>query len=149
MHRVLKSILRGDIEKLYTDYHKSKMTQIAKHSSTQEQNSDKCERQSNKMKAAEYMKNYIGEVYPGKISGFTNSGMYVELENLIEGRIGYDTMNDFYDYNEEMETLVGEKTKKVYRLGDEVEVKVVKASKELIEIDFELEKPKVRTRKVE
>ena len=56
-------------------------------------------------------------------------------------------MDDFYDYNEELETLIGERTKKVYRLGDEVEVKVVKASKELREIDFEIEKPKTRTRK--
>ena len=77
VHRVLKSILRGDIEKLYTDYHKAKMSEIAKHSSTQEQNSDKCERESNKMKSAEYMQNYIGEIYQGVISGFTNSGMYV------------------------------------------------------------------------
>ena len=147
VHRVLKSILRGDIEKLYTDYHKAKMSEIAKHSSTQEQNSDKCERESNKMKSAEYMQNYIGEIYQGVISGFTNSGMYVELPNLIEGRVGYNTMDDFYDYNEELETLIGERTKKVYRLGDEVEVKVVKASKELREIDFEIEKPKTRTRK--
>ena len=149
VHRVLKSILRGDIEKLYTDYHKAKMSEIAKHSSTQEQNSDKCERESNKMKSAEYMQNYIGEIYQGVISGFTNSGMYVELPNLIEGRVGYNTMDDFYDYNEELETLIGERTKKVYRLGDEVEVKVVKASKELREIDFEIEKPKTRTRKAE
>ena len=147
VHRVLKSILRGDIEKLYTDYHKAKMSEIAKHSSTQEQNSDKCERESNKMKSAEYMQNYIGEIYQGVISGFTNSGMYVELPNLIEGRVGYNTMDDFYDYNEELETLIGERTKKVYRLGDEVEVKVVKASKELREIDFEIENPKTRTRK--
>lgn len=149
VHRVLKSILRGDIEKLYTDYHKAKMSEIAKHSSTQEQNSDKCERESNKMKSAEYMQNYIGEIYQGVISGFTNSGMYVELPNLIEGRVGYNTMDDFYDYNEELETLIGERTKKVYRLGDEVEVKVVKASKELREIDFEIEKSKTRTRKAE
>ena len=147
VHRVLKSILRGDIEKLYTDYHKAKMSEIAKHSSTQEQNSDKCERESNKMKSAEYMQNYIGEIYQGVISGFTNSGMYVELPNLIEGRVGYNTMDDFYDYNEELETLIGERTTKVYRLGDEVEVKVVKESKELREIDFEIEKPKTRTRK--
>ena len=99
------------------------------------------------MKSAEYMQNYIGEIYQGVISGFTNSGMYVELPNLIEGRVGYNTMDDFYDYNEELETLIGERTKKVYRLGDEVEVKVVKASKELREIDFEIEKPKTRTRK--
>lgn len=149
IHRVLKSILRGNIEKLYTDVHKAKMLEIANHSSTQEQNADKCERESNKMKAAEYMQEHIGETYPGTISGFTKSGMYVELPNLIEGRVGYSTMDDFYNYNEEQETLVGEKAKKVYRLGDEVEVKVVKSSKELREIDFELEKQeKVRTRRV-
>lgn len=146
VHRTLKHILEGQIEKLYTENNKQKMTEIAKHSSTQEQNADKCERESNKMKTAEYMENYIGEIYTGIISGFTTSGMYIQLPNLIEGRIGYNTLQDHYNYDDEQEILIGERTGQIYRLGDPVEIKVVRASKEAREIDFELETPKVRKR---
>lgn len=142
VHRVLKRIIKGDIENLFHESFKNKMSEIAKHSSMQEQNSDKCERESNKMKTAEYMSKYIGETYTAVISGFTPSGMYVMLPNLIEGRVGYNTMDDYYNYDEELEMLIGEKSKKVYKLGDKVEVELVKASKVLREIDFELTKKK-------
>ena len=140
VHRVLKKILHHNVEELYTDDHKRKMTEIAKHSSVQEQNADNCERQSNKMKTAEYMENYIGETYEGIISGFTPNSMFVELPNLIEGRVGFTNMDDFYNYDEELEIITGEKTNKVYRLGDKVNVTLVRASKELREIDFEITK---------
>ena len=140
VHRVLKKILHNSVEDLYTDDHKRKMIEIAKHSSVQEQNADNCERSSNKMKTAEYMEKYIGETYEGNISGFTPNSMFVELPNLIEGRIGFNTMDDFYNYDEELEIITGEKTNKVYRLGDKVKVTLVKSSKELREIDFEMTK---------
>ena len=66
--------------------------------------------------------------------------MFVELPNLIAGRIGFNTMDDFYNYDEELEIITGEKTNKVYRLGDKVKVTLVKSSKELREIDFEMTK---------
>ena len=144
IHRVLKSIIHGKVEELYGDAHKNKMTQIAKHSSTQEQNADKCERESNKMKTAEYLEPYIDEEFEAIIFSFTPTGMYVQLPNLIEGRVGYNTMDDFYNYDEELEMLIGERTKKVYKLGDKVIVKLVRTSKELREIDFEIQTPKVR-----
>ena len=140
VHRVLKKILHNEIEDLYKEEHKTKMMQIARHSSMQEQNADNCERESNKMKTAEYLSNFIGESYEAIISGFTPSAMFAQLDNLIEGRIAYSTMDDFYNYNEELEFIAGEKTKKVYRLGDKVKVILTKASKELKEIDFELTK---------
>ncbi len=155
VHRVLKMTFKMETEKLYSNEHKNKMATIAKHSSIQEQNADKCERESNKMKTAEYMENYLkthqDETYKGIITGFTQAGMYVQLPNLIEGRVGYDTMDDYYNYDEENELLIGEKTGKIYRLGDEVTIKVTKASKLLREIDFELEQttsPKTRKRKM-
>ena len=138
VHRVLKKIIHNDIENLYTEEHKSKMASIARHSSVQEQNADNCERQSNKMKTAEYMEKYIGETFEGRISGFTPNSMFVELPNLIEGRVGFNTMDDFYNYDEDLEIITGEKTNKTYRLGDKVKVELVKASKELREIDFEI-----------
>ena len=143
VHRVLKMIFKMETEKLYSNEHKTKMASIARHSSIQEQNADKCERESNKMKTAEYMEinqdKYKNEVYEGIISGFTQSGMYVQLPNLIEGRVGFNTMDDFYHYDEEQEIITGEKTGKIYRLGDKVNVKLVKVSKLLREIDFEIE----------
>ena len=138
VHRVLKKILHHEIEELHQDAHKQKMTEIAKHSSVQEQNSDNCERQSNKMKAAEYMEKFIGETYEGRISGFTPNSMFVELPNLIEGRVAYTTMDDFFSYDEELEIITGENTHKTYRLGDKVKVELVRASKALREIDFEI-----------
>ena len=143
VHRVLKMIFQMQTEKLYSKEHKEKMAAIAKHSSIQEQNADKCERESNKMKTAEYMENILkenqNEIYEGIISGFAATGMYVQLPNLIEGRVGYNTMDDFYHYDDEQEIIIGEKTGKTYRLGDKVTVKLTKASKMLREIDFEIE----------
>ena len=138
VHRVLKKILHNEVEELHSDSNKSKLTIIAKHSSVQEQNSDNCERQSNKMKTAEYMEEHIGEEYTGRISGFTPNSMFVELPNLIEGRVSFSSMDDFYSYDEEMETIIGENNKKIYRLGDKVKVTLVRASKILREIDFEI-----------
>lgn len=143
VHRVLKMIFQMQTEKLYSKEHKAKMAAIAKHSSVQEQNADKCERESNKMKTAEYMENILkenqNEIYEGIISGFAATGMYVQLPNLIEGRVGYNTMDDFYHYDDEQEIIIGEKTGKTYKLGDKVTVKLTKASKMLREIDFEIE----------
>lgn len=146
IHRTLKGILHGKINELFSDSNKKKQTEIAKHSSIQERNADKCEKESNKMKTAEYMQNYIGEEYEGMITGFTNGGMFVALSNLIEGRVGYETMNDYYIYDPENEILIGEKSKQIYRLGDKVIVKVTKADKNLREIDFEINTPKTRKR---
>lgn len=140
VHRILKKILHGQVKELYQEEYKNKIIEIAKHSSTQEQNADKCERESNKMKMAEYMQNHINEEYEATITGFTNSGMFASLKNLIEGRIGYDTMDDYYNYNQDLEMAIGEKTNKTYKLGDKIKIKVVKASKELREIDFEIVK---------
>ena len=87
---------------------------------------------------AGYINEHKKELHKGRITGFTKSGMFVELDNLVEGRIGYNTMDDYYTYDEELEVLVGRNSKRVYRLGDKVEIKVVHADEETREIDFEL-----------
>ena len=138
VHRLLKKILHNDTESLTSDEMKNKLTAIAKHSTVQEQNSDNCERQSNKMKTAEYMEKYIGQTFEGIISSFTPNSMFVALPNLIEGRVSFTSMDDFYHYDEELETITGENNHKLYRLGDKVKVELVRASKEQREIDFEI-----------
>ena len=115
-----------------------KKKEIAIHSSQKERDEQECERQANKMKMAEYYEKHINETYNGMISGFTPTAMYVMLDDLSEGRVAYSTMDDYYELLPELQTIFGKSNKKSYRLGDEVKIKVVRASKEDKEIDFEL-----------
>lgn len=143
VHRIIKKVLHGEIEDLEKDDFKELLTKIAIKCSERERVADQFERAANKMKTAEYLQDYIGYTYEGTITGFTNSAMFVELDNLIEGRVSLSSMKDYYTYNEELGILVGQNSKKIYRLGDKVEVVVTRADKEEREIDFEL----VRKRK--
>ena len=149
IHRILHLILKGEFSKLVEDLYQEKLKNIAAHSSTQEISAEKCERQANKYRMAQYMKNKIGEEFTGKIDGFTKNGMFIQLENLVEGRIGFETMDDYYNYEEELQIIIGEKTNKIYRLGDTIEVILTKSDPETYEIDFEPKrKPTTKTRKV-
>jgi len=89
---------------------------------------------------AEYMEQHIGETFEGMISSITSFGMFVELDNLIEGLVPIKDMKDFFRYDEEKMTLTGEKTHVKYSIGERVIVKVLKASKEEKTIDFEVVK---------
>lgn len=149
IHRVLHLILNGEFEKLMQDLYKSKLEEIANHSSQQEIAAEKCEKQANKYRMAQYMQNKIGEQFTGKINGFTKSGMFVELENLVEGRLGFETMDDYYNYDEDLQIIIGERTNKIYRLGDTIEVILTKSNPENYEIDFEpIKQSSQKTKKV-
>ena len=87
---------------------------------------------------AEYMEQHIGEEFEGMISSITSFGMFVELDNLIEGLVPLRDMDDFYHFDEEHLTLTGEKTHEKYLIGERIVVKVVRASKEDRTIDFEI-----------
>lgn len=90
------------------------------------------------MKMAEYMEKHVGEEYDGIISGVTNFGLFVELDNLVEGLVHISTLNGFYTYVPEMLSLISSNKKKKYRIGDKVRIIVTKASKKQGIIDFEL-----------
>ena len=90
------------------------------------------------MKMAEYMEGHIGEEYQGMISSVTSFGMFIELDNLIEGLVPLRDMPDFFHYDEERMTLVGERSHVKYTIGEKVLVRVVRASKEEKTIDFEI-----------
>ena len=109
---------------------------IAEQASLCERNSEDCERDVEDMKMAEYMENHLGEEYHGMISGVTNFGFFVMLDNLIEGLVSVETLGENYFYDKKLETL--KVMNKLFKLGDEVIVKVLSASKETSEIDFEL-----------
>lgn len=141
VHRVLKMILHGeelnnsDIIEL-----QRKLEREALHSSQKERNAVECERDVEDMKMAEYMRDHIGEVYTGKVSNIVPSGMYVMLPNRIEGRVHVGTIKgDYYIVDELSQSIVGKRSGKRYKLGDEVTVKCVDASKVEGTIDFELE----------
>ena len=116
------------------------MVYITEHSSDRERASIECEREVEDMKMAEYMEGHIGEEFEGMISSVTNFGMFVELDNLIEGLVPLREMNDFFHYDEERMTLTGERTNIKYSIGDRLLVKVVRASREEKTIDFEVVK---------
>ena len=109
---------------------------ITERSSERERNSEDCERDVDDMKMAEYMENHLNEEFDGMISGVTNFGLFVQLDNLIEGLIPMENLGDNYDYDKNTETLkVGNK---LYKLGDKLKVKVVRADKDSREIDFDI-----------
>ena len=108
------------------------------HSSETERNSEECERDVEEMKMAEYMESHIDEEYEGLISGITSYGMFVELDNMIEGLIRDDSFEAIYEYDENIEVakVNGPRINKVFKLGERIRVKVARASKEASEIDF-------------
>ena len=84
------------------------------------------------------MEDKIGNEYDGIVSSITSFGMFVELENTVEGLIRFDDLgNEYFIYDDERKTLLGEKTKTMYKIGDKIRVRVIKANKQLRQIDFE------------
>lgn len=114
-----------------------KAPKYAKNSSEREKVAQKAEREAEEMKKAEFMEERIGQEYDGIISSVTNFGIFVQLENTIEGLVRFEDLGDeYFIYNEGNRTLTGEQTNTVYRIGDKLKIKVIRASKESREIDF-------------
>ena len=110
-------------------------------SSEREKIATEVEREALKMKMAEYLEERIGEEYDAIISSITSFGVFAELENTIEGLIRFENLGDeYFIYDEERKIIIGEITNKIYKIGDKIRIRVIRASKELKEIDFELVK---------
>ena len=139
VHRLLRTYLfDGKIDMQTVKKWEEKLVYIAEHSSSRERASVDCEREVDDMKMAEYMEDHIGEEFEGMISSVTNFGMFVELDNLIEGLVPLRDMKDFFHFDEANMSLVGEKSHVRYQIGERIIVKVVRASKEEKIIDFEV-----------
>lgn len=140
VHRLLKKYLvEKDFSMSTIDYLNNSLVLIAEHSSEREVAAQSAERDVLDMKMAEYMENHVGEVYEGVIDTITNFGFFVELPNLVEGLVHVNTLKgDYYNYVPELLSMVGKSTKKVYRIGERVTVRCIRASKEAALIDFEL-----------
>lgn len=140
VHRLIRTyLIEGDISSATQEKWNSCLTEIAEHSSSMERRSVEAERETDELKKSEYMLDKIGEEYDGIISSVTNFGMFVELTNTIEGLVHVSYMtDDYYRYDERHFAMIGERTGKVFRIGDEITVRVVNVNKEERAIDFEI-----------
>ena len=138
VHRLLKKyLISGEVSVEDQNKNFQMISLRAEQSSKRERDAIECEYEVNDMKMAEYMENHIGETFIGTVSSVTNFGMFVTLDNTIEGLIRLtDMKDDYYDYDNNTLSLLGRHTKQKYQLGDKVKVKCVNASKQKKEIDF-------------
>ena len=142
IHRLLKNYFfqKDGITDEKIEHFESILPDICIHSSERERASVSCEREVDSMKMAEYMEKHIGEEFSGMISVITSFGMFVVLDNLIEGLVPILEMDDYFVYDDKTESLVGQKSHQRYHVGDELVVQVIRASKEERKIDFKIVK---------
>ena len=141
IHRIISMYLEEnyDIKEDMLEKYYNQAEERAKQSSEREKVATQVERESEDIKKAEYMESKIGEEYEGIISSITSFGMFVELENTVEGFVGFNKMGDeYFIYDEARKRLVGERTNKNYKIGDKVKIRVDNASKLLRQVDFEM-----------
>ncbi len=139
IHRILKENMHGKLDVSRRKFYKKNLAHIAKQSSERERRADDAERLVEKYKKATYMEQFIGEEFDGVISGVTSWGIYVALENTVEGMVRLtDMTDDRYDYEESKYRVIGHGTGKTYRLGQSVRVRVENVDKVLRNIDFSM-----------
>ena len=141
IHRIISKYLENDymVNEFWIKKYEKRAEKRAENCSERERTATKVEREAEDIKKAEYMENKIGEEYEGIISSITNFGIFVELENTIEGLIRYETLGDeYFIYNEERREAIGEHSNKIYKIGDKVKIRVADANKALRRIDFEI-----------
>ena len=139
IHRIIKDSLRGRLNERKISHYAKILPEVAVQSSKMERRADEAERETVKMKKAEYMKDHLGEIYEGVISGVTNYGIYVELDNTVEGMVHVNSMrNDYYYFDELHYELVGQDSGVKYKLGERVLVQVKRVDMASKTIDFRL-----------
>ena len=125
IHRIIKDQLRGRMREERIAHYADRLPEVAKHSSKMERRAEEAERETDKLKKAEYMEDHIGEVYEGVISSITQWGIYVELPNTVEGLIHVSALSgDFFYYDEETYEMVGRDTGMTYKLGERILIQV-------------------------
>lgn len=140
IHRIISRYLENNYElsEKQKEKYEKQAEQYAKTSSDREKIATKVERDSIDIKMAEYMQDRIGEEYEGMVSSVTSFGIFVELDNTVEGLIRFENLGDeYFEYDEEHKQLIGEKTGITYKIGDRIKIKVINANKETRQIDFE------------
>src|SRR5690625_3693917 len=140
VHRLIRTyLIDHKLDEKTTSHYKSTLPEIARHASERERIAIDAEREVEDLKKAEYMQDKIGEKYIGTISSVTNFGLFVELENTVEGLVHVSYMtDDYYHFDERSYALIGERTGQIYRIGDEVGVQVISVNLDERVVDFEL-----------
>ncbi len=141
IHRIISNYINNNynISEEYKEKENELAVKYAESSSEREKIAQKAERDSIDLKKAEYMQDKIGEKYEGIISGVTNFGVFVQLENTVEGLIRFENLgNEYFEYDDMHKILIGEQTKKVYKMGDKVKIQVIEANKTLRRVGFSI-----------
>ncbi len=139
IHRIIKEDLRGELKGKRLSHYHNLLPGVAERSSTLERRADEAERETDKLKECEWMQHHLDEEFDGIVSGLTNYGIYVQLSNTVEGMVSLRLMDyDYFVFYEDKYELVGERTGRVYRLGDKVRVRAIRADKLTRTIDFQL-----------
>ena len=139
IHRIIKENLRGRLNDDRISHYEEILPKVASQCSERERRAEEAERDVVRMKKAEYMRSHIGEEYEGVISGVTKWGVYVELENTVEGLVHVaDMRDDHYEFTEQTYELTGEHSGKSYTLGQTVRVRVTDADKLQRTVNFEI-----------
>ncbi len=137
IHRIIKAVLRHGVDGKLTRHFAKATSEAADLSSAAERKAIEAEREVEKMKKAEYMSYHVGEVFDGVVSGVTGFGLYIQLENTIEGLVRIDSLyDDYYDYDAEQYALKGRRNGKIYKLGDTTRIFVENVNTDRGEIDF-------------
>ena len=141
IHRVISEYIEKgyNVDEQRIQELETKAIKYAESSSEAEKIATKAERDAEDIKKAEFMEDKIGEEYMGIVSSITAFGMFVELESTVEGLIRFENMgNEYFIYDENRKTLIGERTNRIFKIGDSVKIRVIAANKELRKVAFEL-----------
>ncbi|SKB01309.1 ribonuclease R [Sporosarcina newyorkensis] len=140
VHRLIRTYLfEKDLSQTTISHWSARLPEIAQHTSERERRAVDAERDTNALKKAQYMMDKIGEEFEGVVSSVTNFGIFVELENTVEGLVHVQNMNDdYYRFDDRQMIMIGERSGKQFRIGDEVEVRVISVKPEEQAVDFEI-----------
>lgn len=136
IHRIIKEQISGKLSDKRITHYENILYGVSDQSSVLERKAEMAERDVDDYYKAVFMSDKVGDEFEGHISGITNFGIFVELSNGVEGMISLESLPDYYIYNERSKTLVGETTKKVYKIGQKHKVKLIKVEVETRKIDF-------------
>lgn len=149
IHRIIREVIenKGVLPEARLEFLASRVGEISQQSSERERLAVEAERDTEQLKKAEFMLDKVGEEFVGIISSVTSFGMFIELDNTVEGLIRLSAMyDDYYNFHEQHMALIGERTSKIYRIGDEVKIRVARVNMDDHTIDFELVDSKGRRR---
>ena len=140
VHRLIHAYADGEKNEVKRHF-SPLLEEISSHSSKMERRAVEAERETDAMKKAEFMQPFVGQTFKGVISSVVKFGLFVELSNTVEGLVHINTMDDYFEFNEQHLMLIGKRSNTVFTIGQEIEVKLVKADPKTREIDFVLASP--------